>query len=412
MIYRIIVIIFVVAETLPLVQGYAPFKEWIPLTFMCGVSLVMYPKAFLNKPTLYLLIYFVILMIFAGMGHDIADFKWVLIEILVPLSCLSIINVFIYNRDFNGLKMVTVAALLVILITAVKTYQIVTKDPFAVRNMVGYTLKNNAGAIQKYMQQGIASFGLVHAVPFLCPLLVFHIKSGGNHLFRIFSLAMLAATYLMLVKASFGTPLILSTAAIACALLFTKNQKMNVVIGIFFICTLMSTMNKNLVISGLETIHAAVFSKSPVIGAKINNIVSSIKYNRSEGEVSGREKVYARSWKMFFSSPIIGNLDSKQAGGHAYFVDRLAYFGLVGTIPFCMFLYFRIKNSLTIINNKIRLHYLLGVAFFVALGFLKNITGIENFLYLFVLLPGLCLIGETVGAVHNEQPVTDNRGAE
>jgi len=393
--FRAIVILFVVIETLSIIHGYVLLKEWMAMGLMCGISMFMYPKAFHNKPTMYLLMYFTFLMMFVAMGHSLANTRWVLIEILVPFSFLSIINVFIYNHDFEGLKIVTVVGLIIIALTAVLTIPIVIKDPMAVRRMVTFSNSNNFAAMQMYQRQGIASFGLVHAFAFLCPLLVFQVKSGRNQIFRMFSVAVLLVTYLMIIKVSFATPIILCTFAIAYAFVLSKNKRVNLVIGVVLISALSTSLNKDLLTSGLTTISKTFFANTPV-SEKIDNIKASIQHEQFEGQVSGRGKLYDKSWITFFDNPILGSLDKTQAGGHAYFVDRLAYFGLFGTLPFLMFLFFTLKRNLTIIGSQMRPHYVLCLFFFVILGLTKNISGRENFLYLFVLLPGLCLIGEPV----------------
>jgi len=291
--------------------------------------------------------------------------------------------------------------LFIIAITAMFTIPVVLKDPLAARRMVIFANDIDIVAAQQFQKQGIASFGLIHAFPFLCPLLVLHIKTGRNYLFKIFSAVVLLVTYLMIVKVSFAIPLILSTFAIVYAFILTENKRRNLVIGVVMICALSVLLNKDLVTFSLDIINRSFFDDTP-ISEKIDDIILSIEYKQSDGQVSDRGDLYKKSWHTFFESPIYGNLDKTNAGGHAYFVDRLAYFGLFGVLPFFIFLFFAIKRSLLNINREMRLHYILGVASFIFLGFTKNISGIENFLYLFVLLPGLCLIG---------RPVKDNRDA-
>jgi len=412
MTYRAIVLIFVVIETFTIIQGYILFREWVPMGLMCAVSMLMYPKAFLNKSALCLFLYGGILMMFAGMGHAIANPRWVLIEIMVTLSCFSIIAVFTYNLDFFGLKTVTVVGLLIILIIALLTIPLAINDPMAVRRMVTYSVTGNTFQIQSYQRQGMASFGLVHAFPFLCSLLVLHVKSGKNYLFRIFAAVVLLVTYYMLVKASFATPLILSSFAIAYALVLSKNNKRNIVVGIVMVCFLSFFLNKEIIVSNLETVNKLFFVNTP-IAEKIDHVVSSLKHNKSEEQVAGREKAYKRSWDTFFENPLIGNLKKDQAGGHAYFADRLAYFGLLGSVPFFMFFYFTIKNSFSLLSNNVRPHYLLAVATFIPLALLKNITGVENFLYLLVFLPGLGLLAEPAAETGGQRIAhsgSDNRG--
>ena len=110
-----------------------------------------------------------------------------------------------------------------------------------------------------------------------------------------------------------------------------------------------------------------------------------------------RSDLYKMSWNVFFQNPIFGGSNKIEVEGHAYSPDRLAYFGLAGTTPFIMFFYFTFKKIYFLMERRKRIYYLISLLLFACLGFCKNISGIENFLYLFVFLPGLCLMEEIPG---------------
>ena len=395
LLFRYTVILFVIVETFSIFHGYVFNRVAFPMIFMSGISVIFYPKAFLDKQSFFLVLYFAIFCLFAYLGHTLADMGWATNEFLAPLSCLSIINVFLYNRDFYGLKMVTVTGLVIIVVNSLFTIPIAINDPNAVRMMVDYTVGGNIDSMQFYQKLGIASYGLVHAVPFLYPLLIYHLKTGGKKLYRLCYLVAIVVSYYMLTKASFGTALILSTFGILCAILLSENKKRILVLVIILPFFLFLFFSDGLLVSGLNTIKPMF--EGTEIEPKINDIVSSIEYGGAEGQIGGRRDLYNMSWNTFFRSPLLGSLDKKQAGGHAYIPDRLAYFGLIGTIPLIMFFYFTFKKHYFLIERRKRIYYLTSLLLFVLLGFCKNISGIENFLYLFVFLPGLCLMEEIPG---------------
>ena len=387
-IFRYAAILFVIIETLSIIRGYVIVRDWIPMFMVLAVSLLFYPKSFFNKETFFLLLYLVVLVLFAFMGHTMGTRRWIANETLGPLTCLSVINVFLYNHDFYGLKMVTVIGLFIIVITSLLTIPIAIKDPEAVRNMVYYAVvTHDIKSMQSYQKIGIASFGLVHALPFLYPVLVYGLKTERNTILRFYYLLMIVVTYYMIVKASFATPLILSTFGILAAFFLSKNRMQNLLFGIILSMCFIFFLNKNLVISGLKTIQP-IFQKT-IMAEKIDDIILSIKLEKTKGDLK-RIEASKKSWNAFLHSPLYGNLAQKKAGGHAYFLDRLCFFGLVGTIPFIMFFYFTFKKHFSLCDRNKRMYYLIGLFLFILLGFFKNIEGVEPFFYLFVFLPGLC----------------------
>ena len=386
--FRYAVIFFVIIETLSIIRGYVIVRDWIPMFTMLAVSLLFYPKSFFNKETFFLLLYLVVLVSFAFMGHTMGTRRWIANEILGPLTCLSVINVFLYNRDFHGLKIVTLVGLIIIVVTSVLTLFIVTKDPHAVRDMArSIVAGKDIRSIQLYQRTGLASFGLVHALPFLYPVLIFHVKAKGKIVFRFCCFCAVVVTFIMVLKTHFTTPLILSTFGILCALFLSQNQGRNLLLGIFLSMFCVLFVNDNILIYGLRTIQP--FFQNTLTAEKIDDVILSITLRKKEGDVK-RIDASIKSWKTFLRSPFYGNFDKKQAGGHAYFLDRLAYFGFVGAIPFFMFFYYMFKKIFLLLDSARRTCFLVSILIFFILGCLKNISGIENVLYLFIFLPGLC----------------------
>ncbi len=350
-------------------------------------SCLLYPKSVLSKEVYFLGLYIVVLLVLASAGHSLADFSWIANETLRPLTCLCIINVFLYNRDFYGLKMVTMVGLLIIGITSLLTIPILMKNPNAVRDMVMYKEQFQATALM-YKQSGIASYPLIHSLPYIYPAIIYCVKTKRTITNRCYYLAVLTVSYFMLLKSSVATSLILSTFGIVGALLVSKSRKKNIIYVVILSFFFVFAFNETMIVSSLKSIK-------PLFGdtlnaKKIDDILSSLKHDSAKGDLA-RIRATEKSFTTFIKSPLFGNMDRRQAGGHAYFVDRLAYFGLVGAVPFFLSLFFVFKRHFMIIDKGMRNYYVMGLALFVIMGIVKNVGGIETYLYLFVFLPGLSL---------------------
>lgn len=385
-IFRCFAISFVIVETFSVIQGFTGgIRDWIPMFLMLFVSCLLYPKSVLSKEVYFLVLYILVLLVFASAGHSLANISWIANETLRPLTCLCIINVFLYNRDLYGLKIITMVGLILIGITSLLTIPILMKNPNAVRDMVMYKEQFSDTAF-KYKQLGIASYPLIHSLPYLYPAIIYCIKTKKAVTNRLYYLVVLTVSYLMLLKSSVATPLILSTFGIVGALLVSKSHKRNIIYILLFSFFLVFTLNETIIVSSLKSIK-------PMFGdtlnaKKIDDILSSLKHDSAKGAVA-RIGATEKSFTTFIKSPLLGNMDKRQAGGHAYFLDRLAYFGLVGAMPLFLFFFFVFKRHFMIIDKGMRNYYFMGLALFVIMGIVKNVGGIETYLYLFVFLPGL-----------------------
>ena len=106
---------------------------------------------------------------------------------------------------------------------------------------------------------------------------------------------------------------------------------------------------------------------------------------RSSSEKSTVSSVIPLLWKSFISNPIFGG---KYTNIHLYWMNKLAVYGLLGTIPFLIFIYNSIKNNLKYYDKEFTFYYLLSIFSIIALGFMKALVGIELWYVFFIVLPG------------------------
>lgn len=393
LIFRSAVLFFIIIETFSIIRGYIIIRDWIPVGIMILISLFLYPKAFRNRSTIYFLCYSFILVIFVLADPSSTNLSWAVVEFMFPFSCFCLINIFRYNGDIKWLKLITIVGLLIIIVSSLMTIPIAIDDPQSVRQMAIYIGEADFSTLMHYNKMGMVSSGLIHAFPVLVPMLVFQLKYEKAALHKLFYLIAIMVPFFMLIKAAFTTPIILAVIGLIVSLGITKRKGWNIMVGAILVLFLFLSVSQELIISGLDSIKPSV--EGTAVEEKIQDISTSIMFDEQVGDVASRVSLYNKSWDTFIAHPLFGSMTMSSAGGHAFFIDRLAYFGILGTLPFFLFFYECFKRTYSIIDGPIRKYYLISIFVFVSLGFSKNINGIENFMYLFVFIPALSLSDES-----------------
>jgi O-antigen ligase len=110
-------------------------------------------------------------------------------------------------------------------------------------------------------------------------------------------------------------------------------------------------------------------------------------------DFSNRLDLYLESIKGFFDNPLFGSLLGS-CGGHSTLLDSLARFGMLGTFPWIMIIYYfnRQMNSSVYKNNITRkaLNYIFLIPWVCTLG-LDPATGRMIYASFFLIIPGLSL---------------------
>ena len=374
---------------LSFLRGWILIRDWIPIILFATVFTLLYPEVLFKRETFFLFLYFGVLCLYFALEHAIVTPRWLFSEIFIPLTCLLIINGFLINGDHNGLKIVAIVSLTIIIINSVGTIKIVSSESDAVRNMVIYSVKGDIKTYQHYLKSGMASFGQVHALPFLLPILIGLAKHNSVTKMKLILLLISFFSYYFIIKTAFTTPILLATVGMLLALFVTTNMRLNLFLLGLFISLYFIFANTGVLFHFLGG-KKYLFTDTFVL-ERINDVSNSIMSGQTTGHVKVRGDLYLTSLSTFLKHPLLGGFETNSAGGHAFILDRFAYFGLVGTVPFTVYLYYILKRVYKFIDIPLQPYFFISIMLFITLGLSKNITGIENYLYLFVVIPGLLL---------------------
>lgn len=384
--------LFVLVEILTILTSRFYLRHWLLAGMLLLPTFAMNPKSFANKQTVLLVIASGILFMFALAGHELMPPIAFIIDGGTILACMTISNVCIKNGDYVGLTKITFVGGFAVILQCVTTILAGATDPEAARSLVEMAAYGDHYNMVRVQQSGVASYGLIHSLPFAFPLLVCNLKEARNTLHKVLYIGIIAVLYFMIMKSYFATSLILSTFSILIALMLSKNSQINLLIGIIALPMILLFWNDEFAVEVLTGI-SQMFEHT-AIQAKITDIIQSIDLQAAEGQLKGRMDLYSISWNTFFANPLFGNPDVGAIGGHAYLVDRLAHYGLIGTIPLVVFLFSMLAKIYTVIPKRKKVYYILGLLTFICLNFVKNLGGSEMYIFLFIILPGLSLMGE------------------
>jgi hypothetical protein len=380
--------------TFTLVQGYFPFflRSWIFLGALAVLITLFYTKVYLEKSIFWLMIYFIVILFNYLSGDEVISLSFVLTEITFYFIPAALFLIFLRNNDLKSLKIISTATILVIIITSVLTIFQAQNNPGVVRSIVvTQSMQDYIHRIELY-KKGVTSYAIPHAFPFIVPPLIYASKDKKFSLKeRSFALAIIIIGSLMVFYTeSTGALVVLLFSIIMSFIITKKSLKKNIIrlIGLGFLAGIFlntQTLTSILNFFGAET-------KTMEYYGKIEDTMTMLETGKTVGQIANRQELHNMSLTAFLNHPLLGTNKGSDIGGHAYFMDRAGLLGLVGFIPLFLFFYYQIKTTYENLPNSIRIYYLIGVASCIILGFQKNMFGFEYWLYLFFLLPAMCIL--------------------
>lgn len=387
--------------TFTLIQGYFSIfmRSWIFLGILAVLITLLYPKVYLEKSIIWLLIYSLVLIFNFLSGDERYVLGFTLTEITFYFIPASLFLIYMRNKDIKNVRAITFVGILIIILTSIFTFKNAIDNPGIVRSIVGAQATEDYTYILEQYRKGIASYGMPHAFPFIVPPFIYVLKNKNfSFKLRIFALLMVMIGGLMVFYTESTGALVVLLFSIIMSLIITESSlKKNIIRLVLLGVIALLFLNTQTLISVLDFFGAE--TETMAYYGKIEDARTMLETGRTVGEVAGRQELHNMSLTAFLNHPLLGTNKGSDIGGHAYFMDRAGLLGLVGFIPLFLFFYNQIKITYENLPNSIRMYYLIGVASCIILGFQKNMSGFEYWLYLFFLLPALCLL---IGCKLNE----------
>ena len=390
--YRYLILIAIILETFSILDGYLPIPKFEIMGITIIIGFFLYPKAFMNKMSFYYSLFWVIVLLNILLRGTFVV-NWFIAFFLSLTFSFSVFCIFKFNQDFKGLKIISITGLLIIVTTSIINIPILTQNPLYAREIMSASRHGDSQFVELGKKLGVIGYGLVHSIPMLFPLVIYKIKNYVSNKERILWLGILVIFFLLILKVSFGTVMILTIIIIPFSFLWSNNLKRNIKLLTFAGIVFLLFSNGTLINYFLD--YTKIYFEDTRMYLKIDDIQNSINSNSVEGQLKGRSDLYLQSLTTFIDNPFFGTNNASEAGGHTFAGDFLAWFGILGVIPFFLFFVRIFKVTYKKILRERGQYYVLSIVPFVLLSLTKGTPGFEQFLYLIVIIPGLFITLKT-----------------
>lgn len=357
------------------------FPESILLLLLPLVLVVSNPSILINKAMASFLIFIIFIIQDQWFSNNpIMSSRETLVSYLMIFIWTALS--FYYRNNLTVYFRIIKYGVVFILITVVLSFFWSFSSADIVRQSVSESNISNT-----HSRLGLMNYGFAHALPLTFPMLIFIAKNEqGIKKYFIYSMLILSLILLFWtsITTSFFTGLAISVMAF---FIHDKNMTLYYASLLLIFFTLFF-FGKDILIYLLELIQP--FSEGNVMEKKIVDLFLYLEYGDvHDGQLSFRVELREKSMNAFGLNVLMGSQDKTETGGHAFFADYLAYFGLVGFSPFLFFIYLHVSYFIKKINSKLRPYYLLSVSYFIVLSILKGRPVSEMFCMLLFVLPGI-----------------------
>lgn len=391
--YKILWILSIIAiffETYRQLMSYSVvFRSYIYFLLWIALSIILANKLIRKINYIPFVIFLFILMVYIYRGGDNVNLKNVTSFIIIVVGYAIIPTVYLFYNRYCTSKQISIC-LLVVLIVA--TYTMICTAPIAVLQpgLIRETAYNEDLFI-KLQQLGVMSYAFPHSVVFVIPALCFGMKYIKSKWIKIFCLIAFIETFVIVYMGEATTPLLLGFIAFFVSVIYNihKSNIVNITRIVLIVFLILIFMNKSIIVYLLNSI--APLFEGTAFAEKLHELELSIGVGvASGGDLESRQDYMGNTFNAIINNLILGTINSKEIGGHNYLLDILASLGLVGFIPFVIWLFYVVRLEYRTLPKYCRFYYVIGITCFLIHALTKNMWSGEFFLYPFLILP--CLL--------------------
>ncbi len=390
----------VVYNTPPIVLSFRYL--WGPVTLM--IVLFLRPSVLNQKFFLLLLLYgaISILVLQYTLWSHMSDWNVLRLreEFYWLIVICSILAFYWSKQDYDKMAILSKWAMYFILITIITTHIALFVDPFVVRSSVNSFIYNPLG-LEVSRQYGTAAYGYAQSLVLLIPILIYFIKAKQKHFFsRPFLIIFLLLLLLLLLRANVFANVLVAIPVLILSIIGKKKRIIAyftvaflVVIALFTPVSFLADLFMKLsnYFEGDSFMHGRLIDFSAFIETPELDTTT---------QAGGRAARYPLLMEAFLAKPIFGDASYSsrfffEEGGHLYWMNRLAIWGVLGFSFFVYVLYSVYKTIVSAFDKEFAFYYHLSILALIGLGLTKSIQGREQWLMLFLVIPGLYFLSIT-----------------
>lgn len=371
-------------------------KVWLPFAKPLAVmgigllySIACYHKFYQSKHLIWLFVYAVILILNSLSGDTYFKLITNVIEELFLLVIPAALCFYIIQKQKYVLaKYLVVSICLLIIYSTITTFIVDTIFPDAVRTSVFLSNMGESALLNYYYGMGMVAYRFPHALPIIIPALVFILRNRQEtKYFKILAAATLFAILFVIYLSNAATPLFVALLVLIMSIIATGRNSNNSIVklGIMFVVFILLFFHSDIVVEFLDYVGSLLGGDTKVYSDRFEDLQAYSSQGSSTGDVGSRVIKYDISISLIVESLFLGS--NEPTGQHSAILDRLACLGLVGWIPYMVYIFNSIKKIGGLLRKKLMIYYYLGVCAGLLILALKNMSNWDTWLMLFCVLP-------------------------
>lgn len=356
---------------------------------------------FSTKSFIYLLLYFIVVFLnLIGGDRYFSNIGKVIQEVATLFFTSSLIY-YVYSRDcVKFTKWLLVSTMIVIVYYSISTFLINLEYPGIVRETVALINEENRQSVILYMR-GLVNYQLPHALPIIIPALIFNIRSNVYTKFIKFLFFVVLVAALAIVYMSYSaTALILSILILVLSLMVKEDSVKNNIIRLMVITVIALPLliNPEFIFGPLLRLFSS--EENTIYFDRLFELQDLSATGSASGDLASRQTRYGMTFSLIKENILFGS--NKLPGGHMAIIDRLAILGLVGFIPYLLFIICQIKYAAKRINVYSKTYYAIGIFAALFMLTMKGMSSWEIWYFMLTIMPLMIWLTDRISLNKNE----------
>jgi hypothetical protein len=387
--------LYIVFRNLPLNMGTFAYL-WAPLALL--TIIITRPSMLTGSPIRILLLYGLIMvgvlqytlwrfMDYANQNHILFEFYFIVVM-------LAILYYYRSKGEFRNLALLSKWSFIFIIISLITTNIALFLDPEVVRASAA-TSKFTAYQEKIYKLTGAMGYSYVQGIICIIPILIYHIKSKKKMVFKpIVLLIILLMIIITEIRSQVFANILVSILVTILSFIWSK-KRLSFLIFVFLVGILIVLVPISFYSSAFYSLSTN-FKPDSELNNKLNDFSVFIERPEIDNstEVGSRAGRYPMLFEAFVAHPISGFASHEShlditLGGHLYWMNRLAIWGIAGFLYFIFVLYIIFKSISSLFDTSFRFYYYISLSALLLMGLTKAVGGRESWLILIVVIPGI-----------------------
>lgn len=405
--FFILSFLIIVSSTFPLVKAniWGIFTNLLFWSIVWFLSLLLfYPKVLFSGIMKYVIIYGLYLFIALNTFLKNMD-RWnsetLIWEFYQIALTISIFNYFILNKEFHYYAKITKYSIVFLIITCFTTLFTTFLEPNYGRMVAGTTqTRIDFVIITGLSKYGAGNYGTMISYLGILIIIVYFMRFITNNIFtKIIFIFLLLIVIYTTIRMQIYANIILAFLFSFFAFLNPIKLKKSLLI-VFFTFILIFSIPKSIFVDSLLEV-SYLFDETTDISKKFRETAFFINYGfdlkETQTNPSQRVERYPILFETFMRNPFFGcyffsdetGRGYQGEGAHLHWMNKLTIMGIIGFIIFSLIIFKFIQSNLKNFKLPYKYYYILGSLSIISYGILKTIAGIETWITLFIILPGV-----------------------